>query len=232
MQPSAPQGSPNPSTRSAAAAARPLHWRRLALLVVLLNLPLFFQGCQSQTMQFTLGPAIPFAQVEACDQTWFPAVVKSWSWPKSLANLVIVCLGVWLATRITWISRVAASRWFPAILLLVASAFNLWLVWPPGWEYVVWTPQWQLCGLILKTTGQGPAPSETAQWWALLISGRLYYALLAGGLSLGYVVVRVFLRRYFFVRTGARWQIQLGGLIAAVIVLGTAIGMTVRLLMQ
>jgi hypothetical protein len=201
-------------------------------LVVLLNLPLFFQGCQSQKMQFTLGPAIPFAQVEADDQTWFPAVVKSWSWPKLLANLVIVCLGVWLATRITWISRVAASRWFPAILLLVAIAFNLWLVWPPAWEYLVWTPQWHLFGLILRVAGQGQAPSETAQWWALLISGRLYYVLLVAGLSLCFVLSRVFFRRYFFVQSGARWQIQLGGLIVAVVILGTAIGMTVRLLMQ
>jgi hypothetical protein len=39
------------------------------------------------------------------------------------------------------------------------------------------------------------------------------------------------LSRYFFVRTGSRWQIQLGGLVIAMLILGTGIGMAIRLLM-
>jgi hypothetical protein len=236
MSPPLPQDAKNLPAKPAPRPARPLGWPRLALLVVLLNLPLFFQGCESQTMQFTPGPVIPFAQVQATEQTWIPVVITTWSWPKFLANLAIVGLSVWLATRIGWISRLAASRWFPIVLLLVATAFNLWLVWPPGWEYVILNPQLRIFNLILRVTGQTtggpPGPSLTAQWWVMLFSGRLYYVLLVTGLSLGFVLGRVFLRRYFFVRTGTRWQIQLGGLIAAVIVLGTAIGMTVRFFMQ
>ena len=124
----------------------------------------------------------------------------------------------------------ANTRWLPVILVLVAVAFDLWLIWPWGWEYLVWAPQMQLCNLVVKVF-QVENPSETAQWWLLLVSGRLYYVLLVTGLSLGFLFVRHFLRRYFFVRTGPRWRIQLGGLIVVVIVLGTAIGMTVRLLL-
>jgi len=208
-------------------------WRRIVLLVALLNAPLFFQGCQSQRMQFTLGPVVPFAQVESEDQRpWFPARLVAWSWLKLLANFSIVSLGVWVARRrFTWIRRMAASRWLPAILLLVAVVFDVWLIWPWGWEYLVWAPQMQLCNLVVKLV-QIENPSETTQWRILLLSGRLYYVLLVTGLSLSFLIVRLFLRRYFFVRTGPRWRIQLGGLIVVVIVLGTAIGMTVRLLLQ
>ena len=228
-----PQGAEDSPAKPAPPAARPLGWPRLVLLVVLLNLPLFFQGCQSNKLLFTLGPAVPFAQVEADDpQTWFPATLVTWSWTKLLANVAILFLGLWLTTRVAWTRTVAGSRWFPAILLLVAAMFDLWLVWPDAWEFLVWAPQNHLCSFMLQCVASDESPSETLVWWILLISGRLYYLLLVAGLSLGFVLGRVFLRRYFFVRTGARWQIQLGGLIAAVVILGTAIGMTVRLLMH
>ena len=218
--------------KPAPAAAGKVGWQRVVLLLALLNAPLFFQGCESQKLQFTIGPVVPFAQIEGDEHTWYHAAIVTWSWPKLLANIAILSIGIWLVTRVTWINRVALSRWFLAVLLVTALAFDSWLVWPAAWEQMVLTPQVHLHGLMLEAIGQRGNPTESGMWWTLLLSGRLFYVLLVAGLSVGYVLARLFLRRYFFVRSGSRWQIQLGGLIAAVIVLGTAIGMTVRLLMQ
>src|SRR5262245_5637622 len=98
----------------AKSSAQQIGWPRVLLFVALLSLPLFFQGCQSQKLQFTLGPAIPFAEIESNDQpAWIPATLISWSWTTFLANIAILALAVWLATRFAWLSRVAATHWFP-----------------------------------------------------------------------------------------------------------------------
>jgi hypothetical protein len=194
---------------------------------------MFFQGCESQKLQFTLGPAVPFAQIEGDDQRhWFPASLVSWSWPKFLANIALLVASLWLAANVSWIRRILGSNWFAAVLLLIASAFNLWLIWPPGWEHVVVNPQSQIYNLILQTVGQPDTPSPDVVWWAMLLSGRFYYLLLVADLSLSFVLARLFLRRYFFVRTGSRWQIQLGGLVVVMLLLGSALGMAIRLWMQ
>ena len=233
MPPTASGDARDREAKSRRFAVPPLGWPRLVLLVVLLNAPMFFQGCESQKLQFTLGPAVPFAQIEAEDQQpLLPTALVYWSWPKLLANLAILGVILWLATRVAWGRQAVRSRWFLCILLLVAIAFDLWLIWPPAWQYLVWTPQNHICVFILRTFTQGQSPSESVVWWVLLLSGRLYYLLLIAGLSLSFVLTRLFLRRYFFVRAGSRWQIQLGGLVVAMLILGAGVGMAIRLLMQ
>ena len=231
MPSASPRANPD-RPASTPPAGRQLGWRRLVLLVVLLNSPMFFQGCESQKFQFTLGAAVPFSQIEANDQQpLLPTTLVFWSWPKLLANVGILALALWLASRVAWLNRTFASNWFAAVLLLVALVFDLWLIWPPGWEQVVLNPQAQIYALILHIAGESNTPSPNLVWWAMLLSGRVYYVLLVVGLSLSFVLAGLFLRRYFFVRTGARWQVQLGGLVIVMLLLGSAVGVAIRLLM-
>jgi hypothetical protein len=227
MPPEAPPGNSN----TAAAPAKPVGWPRLLLLLALLNAPLFFNGCESQQPKFTLGAAVPFAEVRSSDSHFLPDKLLWFSWPLLLANGLGSIATLWLATRrFGWMNRVAASRWFVGTLIAVALLFNSWLVFAPIWAHAVMGPQIQIAGLIAKAQEGPGGVSEGAQRFAWLLSGRLYYAACVGVLGGSIVAVQLFLRRYFFVRSGPRWQIQLGGLIIVMLVLGTVIGMTVRLL--
>ncbi|HEX5104946.1 MAG TPA: hypothetical protein VFV87_14095 [Pirellulaceae bacterium] len=208
-----------------AATIPPVGWPRLLLLLVLFNAPLFFNGCEFQDAKFTLGAAVPFAEFQD-KLLWF-------SWPLMLVNGLGILAILWLATRrVSWINRAAHSRWLVGALVAIALLFDSWLIWPPLWAHAVFGPQVQIAGLIAKTFEGPQGASESAVRWAWLISARLYYVacvLLLGASVLG---VRAFLRRYFFVRADSRWQIQLGGLMIVVVVLGTLIGLVVRLIVH
>jgi hypothetical protein len=215
----------NPVAGLPVAVVPPIGWRRLVLLLALLNSPLFFNGCESQHVKFTVGAAIPFAEFDS-KLLWF-------SWPLLMANGLATFAAIWLATRyVPWLNRMAASRWFLGTLIAVALLFNSWLVWMPFWVHTVFSPQATIAGLMVRAVEGPEGASETAVRWAWTVSGRIYYVLCVAVISGGAVGLRAFLRRYFFVRTGSRWQIQLGGLVIAMLILGTGIGMAIRLLMQ
>lgn len=231
MPPPLPPSDRDPLAGPPVTAVLPIGWKRLVLLFALLNAPLFFNGCESQEAKFTVGAAIPFAEIGGGQ---FLLEKLHWfSWPLMAANGLVTAAALWIATRrSTWLNRVAASRWFVGILTTVALVFNSWLVWPWLWIHVVFGPQVQIAGLIAMLFG-GPlgASEEVAARWIWLISARVYFVVwvaVVSGVTLG---VRAFLRRYFFVRTGSRWQIQLGGLVIVMLILGAGVGMAIRLLM-
>lgn len=214
------------------AAPRAVTWRRTLLLVALLNAPLFFDGCDTQRLRFSVGMAIPCGEIESDDQRPSgPFTVIWWSWTRCLANGLVLWGGIWLATRrVRWIRSLAETRWFVGLLVAVAVAFNSWLIWPTFWAHAVFNPTLQLWALGLVPFGGLAETSETTQRYVLLLSSRLYYFICVAGLSVSFVGLRAFLRRFFFVRAGPWWQIQLRGLIIVMVVLGAVIGMAVRLL--
>ena len=140
------------------------------LLFALLNAPLFFNGCESQEPKFSVGAAIPFAEVGGgqfvLDKLhWF-------SWPLMVANGLVTVAALWLATRRSrWLNRVAASRWFMGALIVVVLLFNSWLVWPWLWTHVVFGPQVQIAGLIVRIfAGPLGASEEVMARWVWPIS--------------------------------------------------------------
>ena len=201
--------------------------------MVLLNAPLYFNGCESQQLKFTVGTVVPCGE--------FADKLLWWSWPNLVAGLALTLLAIWGFTRrVRWMNSVAASNWFVGTLVTVATIFNSWLAWPPLWANLVLAPQMQIAGLLVQSFGAQDGANEMAVKIAWLVSGRLYYATCVVGVYGAMAgVARCFAARTssFAIRpaadcTAGRWQIQLGGLIIAMIVLGTAIGMSVRLLMQ
>lgn len=215
----------NPVAGPPVAKDRPVGWKRLVLLFALLNAPLFFNGCESQEAKFTVGVAIPFAEIGGGKLNWF-------SWNLMAANGLVTTAALWLATRRSrWLNCWATSRNLAGCLIGVALLFNAWLVWEWPWMHVVFGPQVQIATLIARILGQLGASEEEAARWIWPISARMYYVFCVAVLSGATLGLRAFLNRYFFVRTGSRWQIQLGGLVIAMLILGTGIGMAIRLLM-
>ena len=201
------------------------------LLAVLLNAPLFFNGCDSQKVRFTLGAIIPFAEIKAAEQPWTNTTLMWWSSWAVAANFLVTTLGICLIiTRVQWTARLVQSRRFLAVLLLVAVVFDSWLFWPVVWSYAVFNPTLQIWALLLAPAGGVSGASEPVQRIAMQFSARFYYAICVLGLTGLAFGVPAFFRRYFFVQSGPWWQIQLRGLIILMLVLGAAIGLVVRLL--
>jgi hypothetical protein len=227
----------NAAAASTAIDSRPpqpkrgLGWRWIVILVALLNAPLFFNGCDSQKVRFTAGAIVPFAELTSAEQPWINTRLTWWSWWGVAGNVLVVAVGVWLATtKVRWIARLAQSRRFLGVLILVAVVFDSWLFWPPLWSHAVFDPTLQIWALVLTPAGGHSETSEPVQRIALQISARLYYAICVLGLTGLAFGVPAFLRRFFFVRSGPWWQIQLRGLIILMLVFGAAIGLVVRLL--
>jgi hypothetical protein len=224
---------PASSAPPPARALAPLSWQRLVLLVVLLNTPLFFQGCgPNHSVRFTAGAVLPFVEIVSPDPPPQAGSLRWWSAWRCLVNIAATAAGVWLLCRIRWIGRVAESRWAMATLVIVALVFNAWWYFPDLWVQAVYSPTAQLTTLLIHcVTGEG-TPHQAVAERMVTCSARLYYLaclVVVGGVTF---VLQVFFRRYFFVPAGHWWQVQLGGLMVVVLVLGTAIGVVARLLMQ
>lgn len=216
-----------------AAAHWPLSWQRLVLLVVLLNAPLFFNGCDNKETRFTAGLVIPFAEIVSNERQPWPVTISWWSWWRSAANLLVMGLGIWLSCRrLSWVARVATSRWTLATLVLVALVFDSWFYLPIVWFHGVFSPTFQVWAFLQGCFNSKEQPNEAVALYTLFASARLYYLACVAGVGGTTFGLQLFFRRYFFVQSGRWWQVQLGGLITVVLVSGTAIGIIARLLMQ
>jgi hypothetical protein len=216
------------------AVPKPLSWQRLVLLIALLNAPLYFNGCDSKETRFSIGTAIPFAEIVSRSQKPFgPVTVTWWSSWRCAANFTLIAAAVWLSCRyFAWIAGLAQSRWLIGTLVFVALLFNSWWFLPEVWFHAVFTPVFQVSTFLQWIFDALPNGNHSPGEFAIILGGRLYFAACVCGIGSATWAVRVFLKRYFFVQSGRGWQIQLGGLITVMLVLGTAIGIIARLMMQ
>lgn len=216
------------------AAHQPLSWQRLLLLVALFNAPLYFNGCDSKETRFSIGTAIPFAEIVSRTQGPLgPVSITWWSTWRCAANFVLMVATLWLLCRyVAWVARVVHLRWLIGTLIFVALLFNSWWFLPGVWFHAVFTPHFHLSEFLQGLLDGEPKGSQAVGKFALVFGGRLYYATCVCGVGGATWTLRAFLRRYFFVPSGHWWQVQLGGLITVMLVLGTAIGVIARLMMQ
>ncbi|MCI0357535.1 MAG: hypothetical protein L0211_03495 [Planctomycetaceae bacterium] len=213
-----------------------ISWQRIVLLVVLLNAPLFCDGCDAGKYSFSVGTVVPYAQITTPHtpdrQRFFPIEITCWSSWRCLANFLVIASLIWLLTRHNRrIARVAESGQFTGTLIAVAVAFNSWWFLPEFWLNVVFMLQWHLSMYLLYLFQGIEGPSDASRH-SLLTSAWLLYAVCVVVLSATLFGVNAFFRRYFFAASGKWWQIQLGGLIIVVVVLGTLVGLVARLLLH
>jgi hypothetical protein len=232
---SAPQSALQPTCPK----QRSLTWQRLVLIVALLNVPAFFQGCVPQQQakfraKLTFGVAIPFMEIISPQKEVFgPLELRQWSSWRCLVNFALLGGGIWLlCRRFPWCGRIAASRWTIVTLAIVALVFNTWWYLPGVWFQLVFMPTYHVSIFLQDPVRWQESPNESVRYYVLLFSARLYYAACLAGVGGMIWGLRLFLRRCFFVPSGHWWQVQLGGLLVVVLVVGTAIGMVVRLLMH
>jgi hypothetical protein len=212
-------GESSASSRQEISSRKP--WRRFAAFALLVQSTLFWQGCEQNQMITSLGLAGPAVTVgsgeSAGDIHW-----KEGSLLFALVNLaVLAAAAVTLANAPPrWTNRLASTRWLVAVALTTA-VFNSILYFPFLWIWAVATPTIWLADTLFRT------PGDNGQLILGTIS-RLYYlvgiAAIWGVLSL----VRLVSRRYLFVAPD-RWQFSLAGLLAVMVLLGTGLGMLLRL---
>jgi hypothetical protein len=203
-------------------APTPKPWRRFVLLVLLVQSTLFWQGCEQKHALFSLGLAGPAVTVGIGDSLVATKVFDV-SLLFAIANLVAIAAAavVFAYAAPRWANRITSTRWLVAVALATAI-FNSCLYFPLLWFYVVSLPVVWLATLLFERPGdEGHAILGTLS--------RVYYlvgiAAIWGALSL----VRLLSRRYLFVDPD-RWQFSLAGLLALMVLLGTGIGMLLRVL--
>jgi hypothetical protein len=214
-------------------ASCPLTRSRVALLIVLLNTAFFYHGCDRNNTYFSLGAPAPFLEVAVEGDASLPSQIIGGSLFWFGADLVLlVLLFVAVCRYCPSLSRIASSRTFLVAASLAVASLNSFLVSPDVWRNVVWSPtlnlqeavQWFFLGDVTKD----PASNQID----VIVASRLYFF---GLLVAGYLIIRVLaflLRRYFLVEPQRWWQFRLGGLMAASVIVGTAIGLAIRLMMR
>ena len=212
------------------ARRRPRVWRRVLLLFVVFQTPFFLNGCDRSSVYYSAGVVVPYCEFELDDDFWFQRVV-SFSILGCAANLLLIGGGLLAAARCwPWLGRQLESRLFLIVLLLTVWVFDSFWFWPALW--------WNLVGFhtinLANTTHEfvlgadaGAAPVSS---WAYVTGARVYFvAWLVGG-HFGLSGAGWLYRRFFTVTPQRWWQISLGGALAAMLILGTALGLLLRLL--
>jgi hypothetical protein len=207
-----------------------LVWLRAALLLLLLNTTLFYGGCKYQEMRFTVGPVAPFVTLAVDEDDWWPSRILGGSSLPLVVNLAVQTLAVVIIWRaLPRLAQVLVSRSFLAATAISVLAMNAYLFCPWIWLYVVFWPtlhiQSAVCKIFLET------PRSPDDLYASIAS-RLYFLVLLPA-TYGLVrATRFLMRRYLLVDPNRWWQFRLSGFMAVAVLLGTMIGMVVRLIVH
>jgi hypothetical protein len=165
---------------------------------------------------------------------WWPSQFQGGSWFLLAVNLVWQGLVLFLICRASPRgARIVASRLFLVAMATAVLVMNSILFLPPWlWCNVIWCPtmyvQSAVRWMLLGDLGGG----EAANRLDVIIASRLYFVALIVTI---YGLIRLtlaFLRRYLLVEPNRWWQFRLGGLMATAVLLGTGIGLVVRLIMH
>ncbi len=197
------------------------------MLIALVSITFFFDGCDSGEPEFTLG-VVPYAECSFGDLGWGKPVKLLDFWPLGLVlNLTFIGIAsyVLMATdskRILLVRKFLSNRVTGIAFILTVGIFNSFLLVPGVWMYGVFTPtNW-----ILQPFGEDPSIIATR------IAGRVLFAawvLLLTGLLIG---LGRLLARYVLVDGRRWWQVKLGGLFILMVVFGTLLGVIGRIVVQ
>lgn len=210
-----------PNQAAVQPAARQKRWLRFAVLLLLGQITLFYHGCDNKHVIHSLGPAGAWVTI-GIDES-LPASELIDLSPGWLAvNLLAIVVAVVVAARLSpmWFERLT-SRQVLAAAAIATLIFNSALYFLTAWVYLVGHP----IGWLAHTffSGINVSPEVVHGFVA-----RTYYFVgvvaIAGVLRL----VQWLLRRYLFIHAD-RWQVSLGGLLALMAILGTGIGLLLRL---
>lgn len=201
---------------------------RLLLLFVLLQLPLFFNGCVNNSYRFTVGALVPCVEFEVGPDFHYRrlSAVSQLGLPANLL-LTATCL-LAAASFWPWLWRQLESPLFLASLIV-----TLWLFWsfwflPAVWGFVVIIPTTHVANFI-RAVVLGDDTTRTDPDWPFMIAGRFYFFACLALLCFVLRGAAWIYRRYILVAPDRWWQLSLGGALAAMLVLGTGLGLLLRL---
>ena len=210
---------------------RSLTWKRLSLILLLVNTPLFYHGCDSGDTYFTLGAAAPCVELTYADGGVLPDQAKMtspWLW---CANVFLLVATLWLIRRaFPRLRRIVVSQTFLVALLIVILLMNSFLYASVIWMNVIWSVNMQFLvavhWLILHDVTDHAAENGVD----VALASRLHFFCM---LAAVYLVLRLLVwiyNRFVAVDSQRWWQLRLGGLIGAMLILGAGIGMLLRYL--
>jgi hypothetical protein len=187
---------------------------------------LFFQGCERGGIALTMGPVTPYLCVIYDSDHPQRSQWVEFSVGRALVNLAV--LGCGLVALPRWWPRLAplvCSRRFQGSAMLVAIVFNLVLVAESLWVNLVFHPISLICDVLDKCLGIAES------WRTLTVAAvaRLYFVfcwLAAYGFA---SLVLVVAERYLGFDRRRWWQYNLRLLLAVTFVVGTGLGIALRL---
>lgn len=202
--------------------------RRFWQLILLLSLPLYFQGCEGQRTRHTAGLIVPFVLFEEGDP--FPGGLKliSFSPARCVVNFGLLTVGLIVALR-RWprFAAMVETRSFRRELLFIVLLFDSFLYWPFLWVYVVFFPLGWFNEAVRAALGF--LPEKTANYWSLIVAARLLF--LAELALLRFVLHKLigpYWRRVVLARPDRWWQYRLSGLLTLMLIFGVGAGMLAR----
>ena len=208
-----------------------LTWKRLTLLLILMNTPLFYHGCDSGDTYFTVGAAAPCAELTYTDGGVLPDQAKMtspWLW---CANLFLLVATLWLIRRaFPRLRRIVASRTFLVALLIVILLMNSFLYAGVIWMNVIWSVDMQFLAAVHWLILHDVTDQAAENGVDVALASRLHFFCM---LAAVYLVLRLLVwiyNRFVAVDSQRWWQLRLGGLIGAMLILGAGIGMLLRYL--
>ncbi|MEZ6115528.1 MAG: hypothetical protein R3C28_02990 [Pirellulaceae bacterium] len=213
----------------------PVDWSRTkrayGLRFLLLFSVLFFDGCDASNVMLSPGPFVRIVSIayepEAPDLTHLkPGTSFSFSLALTLANLAIAAIGIWILRTRPRLERHFLSRVFLVSLALHVSIFNSVLFGWSGWAHVVMHPTMQLYELVRQFVPLSLADSI----WLLQGVARIYFYTTFWLTWLVCWLLCKLAARYLWLDQAKWWQFRLGGMLAVMVVLGTALGLFLRLL--
>jgi hypothetical protein len=189
--------------------------------VLLAQCTLFWEGCRDSRTVFSVGLAGPAVTVGYKDSPVGLELVEAsplWLVVNVLAMTAAAILWAYASPR--WEQRLTSPK-LVAATALVTAIFNSALYFGALWFYAVAYPVLWVTELLFGS-------SATHNEGVLGIMSRLYFAV---GTAATWAVLRLahaVSLRYFFVAPD-RWQFSLAGLLVLMVILGTGIGMLLRL---
>jgi hypothetical protein len=202
---------------------------RLMLLAILMSV-LFFQGCQSNGLQIgvelTVGPVAPFLAFLYDEDDSGKAELLYLSVGRAILNVGVLAAVFLLAPSwIPWFDRLVRSRRFQIAALLVAIIFNNVLFFTRVWVQLVYWPIAWTCERI-----DNVLPISDA-WKPLTIAtvARGHFLACWAGTYALFCLALFVSERYLGFDRRRWWQFNLRLLMAVTFVVGTTLGLVLRL---
>ena len=215
---------PVPATDS---VVRRVRLRTASQLTILLFCVLFFQGCQKSTIRFTIGPFAPVVALEYNGDEPLASEFEAFSPHWLVLNFVVLGILFFASPVARWTARQGSCRELTIAVFCAAALFNSILISVPVWQQLVFRPIAEIDGAIhwmLRLSSESP----TAPFFRGL-SSRLYFVFCVISAIAVWRLTRMVMRRYVFTDPDRWWQVSLGPLLTITLVLGTGLGMLLRL---